>query len=460
MVASLRWRLMLVLLAPLLSLALLSAWSGWRAAAQIDRLQDQRLARLLPLLADSVIPGEAGAPVLVMAPPLQQFLGTDGQTMTAFAVADLQGTVLAGHAWLAGLPRAGDAVDFRSEQGGGAIWRIARQQQVTRAGPMVLALADASDTRQQWVRAIWWEVTLPHLVIMSLAFAAMRWSLGCVTRPLRELTRIIEQRSAEDLGPIPDDASPKEVRPLIAALNRLFRLVDGQAEGQRRFISDASHQLRTPLAALQSQVEAWAHAGRRISPPGQLGTLLLPIEQIEMLRSATRRTSGLANQLLALSRADARSLRAEPTRPVNLVALCEGVLELHLERATDRGIDLGVELQPAMAQGYEWLLREALSNLVDNAIKYSPAGRAVTIRCGPLGMRGAFVEVDDEGIGIPADERARVLQRFYRVRGCEVEGTGLGLAIAEEIARAHGSQLDLQTGSSGHGLRIRMAFGG
>jgi two-component system sensor histidine kinase TctE len=262
------------------------------------------------------------------------------------------------------------------------------------------------------------------------------------------LKEAVERRSPRDLRAFDENVSPEEVRPLVRSLNRLFGLVDAQAESQRRFVADAAHQLRTPLAGLQAQVEAWAQAA---NSPG--ATLQLPAEQVHKLRGATRRTSQLANQLLALSRADARTMQAQPRQCVDVKTLCSDMLETHLDAASAKHIDLGLDAWPAHVMGHDWLLRELLGNLVDNAVKYTPAGGTVTIRGGRVGGR-ALLEVEDDGPGVPAEERQRVLERFYRVPGTGGEGNGLGLAIAQEIARVHHSQLELRAGAGGRGLKV------
>ena len=185
-------------------------------------------------------------------------------------------------------------------------------------------------------------------------------------------------------------------------------------------------------------------------------TITLAADKTIKLRSATRRTSQLANQLLALSRADALSVAAQPMQRVDLNDLCESMLALHLDAATHKGIDLGLEAELAQAHGHEWLLRELLGNLVDNAVKYTPAGGSVMIRCGkvPGQPEAAFVEVVDNGPGIALEERANALERFYRVLGTVGEGNGLGLAIADEIAWIHKTQLVLDDArGAAHGLR-------
>ncbi len=459
MLSGLRRRLLVMILGPLLLLAITSAWLEYRAAGGVTELQDQQLLALQPLLADSVIAGEGGGspgPSLLLAPEVDQFLLARPGT-SAYAIASAQGQLLFGESWLlaAGPAPLSRQPRFESSEHQGMTWRVVRQRHPTSLGELEVAVADASSPRQRWARAILLKVLLPHVVILAAAALAVHWAVDRALRPLLDLTEVVERRSPQDLSAIDLQASPREVRPLVAALNRLFRLVDAQAEGQRRFIADAAHQLRTPLAGLQAQVEAWAQAARRISPPGGHGTMLVPIEQIEKLRSATRRTSQLANQLLALSRADARSMAAQPMERVELKPLCESLLESYLDAASAKHIDLGLDVRSAAVPGYEWLLRELMANLVDNAVKYTPEGRNVTIRCGPT-ERGAFLEVEDDGKGVAAADLPHLLDRFYRVPGTQGEGTGLGLAIAQEIARVHHSQLQLESGVGGRGLRVTL----
>jgi two-component system sensor histidine kinase TctE len=249
------------------------------------------------------------------------------------------------------------------------------------------------------------------------------------------------------------------VRPLVDSLNRLFALVNAQAEAQRRFVADAAHQLRTPLAGLQAQIEAWGQAARALQGPNDL--LSLRVEQVMRLRAASRRTAQLANQLLALSRADATTASTQRMQRVDLKALCENVLAMHLDDAGAGHIDLGLEAEAAQVDGHEWLLRELLINLVDNAIKYTPPGGHVTLRCASRPVQGrcrTLLEVEDDGVGIPPEEHSKVLQRFYRMPGPAAEGNGLGLAIADEIARAHGTPLQLNVGQGGRGLRVGVCF--
>jgi two-component system, OmpR family, sensor histidine kinase TctE len=456
--SGLRRRLLVMLIAPLILLALINAWFDYRSADNVALQQDQRLLALVPLVADSLIAEGArkgDPPVVLLAPPVEEFV-KERPGYSAYAVLDPDGKVLHGEAWLASQVPASQEPELHSEEQGGVTWRIVRQRQQSVLGEVVIVVADGSDPRQQWARAILFKVLLPNLVLLAAAAFAVRWAVERALRPLLELKDAVERRSPRDLSAIDESASPEEVRPLVQSLNRLFGLVNAQAEGQRRFIADAAHQLRTPLAGLQAQVEAWAQAAHGA---GGDGLLKLPVDQVHKLRGATRRTSQLANQLLALSRADARTMQAQPMQRVDVKELCETILEQHLDAASRKHIDLGVDTQPVQVMGHEWLLRELLTNLVDNAVKYTPEGGTVTIRCGRRGEQ-AFVEVEDDGPGVPPAERPRILQRFYRVQGTQGEGTGLGLAIAEEIARVHHSHLLLAEGHAGRGLKVTLHLPG
>jgi two-component system sensor histidine kinase TctE len=447
--SGLRRRLLVMLIVPLALLAVLNAWFDYRSADNVAAQQDQRLLALVPLVADSVI-AQGDPPLLLLAPAVEDFV-KEGDGFATYALIDADGKLLNGDAWLEGLPPPGEEPEFHSEEHRGATWRIVRQRQATVLGEVTVAVADGSDPRQQWLRSVLLKVLVPNLVLIGAAAFAVGWAVERALKPLLALKEAVERRSPRDLSAIDASASPEEVRPLVDSLNRLFGLVDAQAESQRHFVADAAHQLRTPLAGLQAQVEAWAQAA------STRPTLELPSEQVQKLRSATRRTSQLANQLLALSRADARGLHSQREQHVELKSLCEDILQSHLDAATARQIDLGMDTEPAQVMGHAWLLRELLANLVDNAVKYAHEGGAITIRCGTQdGV--AFLEVEDDGPGVAPAERPRILERFYRVQGTQGEGNGLGLAIAEEIARVHRSHLLLQPGAGGRGLKVTLVL--
>ena len=452
-------RLMLLLLLPLLLVSLINIGYDVRLADIATNQQDKQLAALAPSLADSVVAkgnSERDGVGLLMSPAVGEFL-REKHDLAAFALLNSEGRVMLGEEWLGAYPPSSHVAEFSSEERDGVTYRIVSQRFDTAAGDLTVRIADGSDPRQQWMHGLWYKVFWPNLLLAIVVAFAVNWAVRRALRPLLELKVAVEGRSLRDLSHLNPLGSPDEVRPLVESINRLFDLVNAQAESQRRFVADAAHQLRTPLAGLQSQVEAWAQALE-----GQ-SEITLTTDQVLKLRQATRRTSQLANQLLALSRADVGTTGAQPSQKVDLKATCETILEEQLAHAASKGIDLGLEAQPVRADGYEWLLRELLANLVDNAIRYTPAGGRVTVRCGrrgayPLGPLQPFVEVEDDGPGIPPQDHDKVLQRFYRLPGSVGDGNGLGLAIADEIARLHGDRLSMEQGAYGKGLRIGMVW--
>ncbi|MCB1974103.1 MAG: sensor histidine kinase N-terminal domain-containing protein, partial [Burkholderiaceae bacterium] len=348
MTSDLRNRLLLLLVLPLCVLALLGAWMDYRSADEAASRHDQRLLRLLPALADSVLArgaDEGDTPVWLLAPPVEDFLRHSNYT--SYSVRDLSGRLLLGDEWVHGAVPATLEPEFHSVEFGGVTYRVAVQRGRTGAGELVVALADGTDPRQQWAQHLLLRVLLPNLVLVAAAALAIHWAVRRAFKPLVDLAAAVERRSPRDLSAIDEAASPSEVRPLVHSLNRLFTLVNAQAESQRRFVADAAHQLRTPLAGLQAQVEAWAMLARSgiktvdgvpdsrpNRPPGQyrkaVSAITLGASEIEKLRDATRRTSQLAHQLLALSRADARSLDGQTMQRVDLRELCENMLEMFL----------------------------------------------------------------------------------------------------------------------------------
>jgi two-component system sensor histidine kinase TctE len=477
MSSGLRRRLLLLLLVPLTLLAVINTWFDYRSADNAALQQDRQLLQLAPLLADSVVaPGKTAAdpPLLLRAPAIEDFLKESEHA--AFGVADLDGQVLLGADWLTGLPPTTTEPEFASEEHNGVVYRIVSQRVRTAGGELVMRLADGSDPRQQWLAQVLQKVLLPNLILMALGVLVINWAVGRALAPLLMLKNAVEHRSPRDLSPLDAEASPEEVRPLVQSLNRLLALVHAQAQSQARFVADAAHQLRTPLAGLQSQIEALAQSAEHVDEvrdvnheliqngPAALikesnGAIFLDATQVQRLRAAARRTTQLANQLLALSRVDARNPAAQSPEHVDLKALCEGLLEDQLDAAAAKSIDLGLEAQPVRVWGQMWLLRELLSNLLDNAIKYTPAGGTVTLRCGHTGPeRAPMLEVEDNGPGIAPEYRQCVLDRFFRVPGSPTEGNGLGLAIADEIARVHGGQLQVGEGAAGCGARFTLVL--
>jgi two-component system sensor histidine kinase TctE len=240
---------------------------------------------------------------------------------------------------------------------------------------------------------------------------------------------------------------PQEIRPLVSALNGLLARLNGAIDGQKRFIANAAHQLRTPLAGLKTHAEL----ARRDPGQGEMRALL------DMIAGETERTSHMVNQLLALARTEPGVGPVCGSDPVNLRDVASRAVQSWVPKALAKNIDLGFELDDAWTLGDALLLRELLANLLDNAIAYTGPGGAVTVRT-RVADRGVFLEVEDNGIGIPESERAHVFERFYRVTGIGGEGCGLGLAIVSEIADRHDAQIQIITPSQGRGTCLRVIF--
>lgn len=298
--------------------------------------------------------------------------------------------------------------------------------------------------RSQAARGILLSSLFPEILIALATLVIVWFGVKRGLWPLARLSEEIKARSPRDLRPIDTAAAPEETRPLVSALNGLLGEVAGAAQNQQRFLANAAHQLRTPLAGLQAHTEL---------------ALAQPMPEVcrahlEHVHQATIRTARLANQLLALARAEPGARSA--TAAVNLRGVVEGEADAWVHQALGREVDLGFELEAAPVRGDAFLLREAVANLVHNAIEYSQRGGRVTVRTGSNGAR-SYVEVEDDGPGIPPQERERVLERFYRVPGTPGTGSGLGLAIVREIAAGHGGFISM-TDNGTKGCRVALTF--
>ena len=296
-----------------------------------------------------------------------------------------------------------------------------------------------------------WELVLASalrlLAVVVLAAAITWFGVRKGLESLIHLQQLIRTRSPQDLRPI-TQVVPLEVRDLVDAINQLMARLEANLATMQRFIADASHQLRTPLAGLQAQVEMLL---REQDPPAHS-------KPLQKLLAATHRTSHLADQLLSLARASPES-GALTLVPIDLTALAKTVTREAVPRAIVRQMDLGFEGEgPLIVHGDPLLLQELLKNLIDNALRYCPAQSHITIRTARTAVGEALLEVEDDGPGIPPGESARVLERFYRIPGAPGDGSGLGLAIVSEIADRHGAVMALDSGAAGRGLRVRLVF--
>ncbi len=316
----------------------------------------------------------------------------------------------------------------------------------------VIQIAQPMSVRSRLAAAAALRMLVPLLALMPLLGALIWYLVGRGLRPLARLARDVACRRPDSLDPLRAEGIPDEARPLVQALNRLLERLDQALGAQRAFVADAAHELRTPLAALQIQLQLTERAVDEDARRAALAEL----------RSGLQRATHLVQQLLTLARTEPGGSGDVPLIRVVLADVARQGLADHAALAEARRIDLGAEqLDDRLAViGDPAALRTLVGNLVDNAIRYTPQeGRVdVAVRREP-GAAGqtCWLTVDDSGPGIPADERERVLGRFYRRPGVDEPGSGLGLSIVRSIAERHHARLVLDASPHG-GLRVAVGF--
>jgi two-component system sensor histidine kinase TctE len=350
-------------------------------------------------------------------------------------------------------PAGASEVKLRDDEVHNDNVRIAYQwvSVVPGGSPALVQVGETMTKRSRLATEIIKGVILPQFVILPIAVLLVWLALARGLAPLNALQQRIRLRPSDDLSPIDDREVPEEVTPLVQAINDLLERQQSSLQTQKRFLADAAHQLKTPLAGLRMQAEL---AAREIESGRQDPRALRA--SFEQMANASERAAHMVNQLLSMARAEAQNPQ-QAFKPVDLDALACDVMRDFVPRALDKSIDLGYEgpsassdpegIPPdsALVNGHAVLLRELIANLVGNALHYTPSGGTVTLRVmpDPFGQVVAL-QVEDSGPGIPAAERALVFEPFYRALGTAVDGSGLGLAIVAEIARQHGAEVSLQ----------------
>jgi two-component system sensor histidine kinase TctE len=317
----------------------------------------------------------------------------------------------------------------------------------TRAGVILITLADlrvVSDpaTRYGFMSTLLWDFVQLDVTLV-LVWVGIQLGL----RPVKKLRDEIADRSPLDLRPIVESSVPREIVPVVITLNRLFGMLRTSVQSQQQFIANTAHQLRTPITGMQAQLDLLA-----AEPAAQ------PIKnRLLTLQEGIRQLAHSANQLLTLARADPAANVTTRHQAVDLGTIVGEVVAKFFDRALQSVIDLGADVQPASIRADPSLLDDLLSNLVDNALKYTPAGGSVTVSAG-LQNRRPYLAVEDTGPGIPAAEYHRVRQRFYRLPNSPGHGSGLGLAIVDEIARLYEATVTIGAGANGRGTKVLVQF--
>jgi two-component system sensor histidine kinase TctE len=444
---SLRRRLLWRLLLPLSALLVLSGFvSYWLSLHYADSVYDGWLYDSAHSLAQQVRPGISGATLDLPAAAEHVFSWDDTDT-TYYSIVTATRGVVAGNAQLPSPPadarRFREAAHYEARVDDEPVRVSSLEIRVPQSGEKVrVVVAETMHKRNRLAREILSAVLVPQALLILVAVALIWRGVGQGLQPLAEIEQRIRAQSSHRLQPIADAGTPLEVWPLTHALNDLLSRLDALLSAQRKFIADAAHQLRTPLTALQLNVE------RALTETSEEGRL----DALQELRRGTQRAAHLSNQLLSLARAEPGAVHQRFER-LNLPTLAREIGAEWVPRALSRQQELSFETESENVGVYgdATLLGEALINLLDNALKYAGDGARVqlSVQQYPPGFT-----VADDGPGIVPALRSRVFERFNRGDRVVGEGTGLGLSIVGEIASAHGGSVSVVDGPGGRGAAI------
>jgi len=437
---SIRARLLALSLSALAAVGLITVWLAYRGALhEIDELMDAQLAqyaRIMLALAHEAEHDEVKPPDI------------EGHTYASRLMFqiwhrehDIDRLLLrspeAPTDWPAAAPRSG----YGQLHLGDTAWRVF----VAGSDDKVVLAALDLGIRDELARDLALGNLKPYLVGLPLLGLLLFFVIRSGLRPLSSLRQELARRSPEQLDAIVDADAPRELAPLIGALNRLFERVAGTLANERRFTSDAAHELRTPLAALRMQLQV-----AQRTPDDD--------ERIEAIAKALRggeRMTHLVAQLLALARLEGQGAGIERI-PISLSDLVRDSAGEFSDEATRKGIDLGQAIAPDIVlPGNADLLRILLRNLLDNALRYVPAGGHVRLSLA-RDAEGATLSVADDGPGVATGDRARLGERFNRLGPQTTEGVGLGLSIVRRIVELHGGRVEFGAGIDGRGLEVRV----
>ncbi|HUO43540.1 MAG TPA: sensor histidine kinase [Burkholderiales bacterium] len=450
---TLRSKLLIWLLAPLTAVALISAITGYYIALRFSTLAYDRTLFETARDISNQVSTVANKTHVDLPSVTLDMIRSDQWDRIYYMVSGPDSAFIAGDP---GLPRppAGSPSNkpiYYDARYLGEPVRVAAlyRPMPNSAGTVLVQAAETLNKRRILANEILFAMLLPELILISLVGLVVWYGVARGLRPLTTLQQEIGSRSHHNLSPLPETGVPDEVRPLIHAMNNLLTQLNEAISAQRRFIADAAHQLRTPLAGLKTQM---ALALRQDDLKEVRATL-------HHLDTATANITHMVNQLLSLARAEPGAYCAQTMHKIDLAALARDVTGEWVPQALAKSIDLGFSssLQSAWIEGDPTLVKEMLGNVLDNAIRYTPSGGQVTVLVEPED-EGLSLEVHDNGQGIPETERELVFERFHRVLGNQAEGCGLGLAIVREIANGHGAHVTLKPGTNGAGTCVTVLF--
>jgi two-component system OmpR family sensor kinase len=426
---SIRRKLLLALLSALVLVGLAASGATWLAVRkEADQLFDYQLRQMALSLRDQTLQSQAGLFSSVDYDFLVQVWDSGGALV-----------YLSHYGILIPYSRNG----FTTVVVHGQDWRVFTLAQQDKTIQVAAPVSLRSDRASQMALRI----LVPILASIPL-FGILIWLLvGKELQPLEDIAGAIRRRAPGSLEPIPGGHLPDEVRPMVTELNALLERLREAFEAQRRFTADAAHELRSPLTALQLQIQLI----ERARSPEEIR------EAVDALRAGVKRASRLVGQLLTMAQLEPDAAQERPAE-VQLDQIAAAVVaELEpLAEAKNVTLRLG-RVEPVRVTGHAAGLDTLVRNLVDNALRYTPSGGRVTLEVRNENGR-AVLEVSDTGPGIPPEERRRVFDRFYRLPGSAAGGSGLGLSIVRQIADAHRAEVALDAAEGGKGLRVTVRF--
>lgn len=429
----------------LLSSAVLLAWGAtalftyFDARQQIGQMLDAHLVQSAGLVAAQMEHEMDTPSVEPMARQYKQESGSVFQVWDRSAVLRLR-SANAPQSRLSALEPG-----FSEASIGGERWRIFSRWDDS--GRYLVQMGERFELREALAQSVASHLLHPLAVALPVLALLIWFSVHAGLVPLGVVARQVQRRAPDNLAPLGEGQVPREVAPLVQALNALFARVRASFEQERSFTADAAHELRTPLAGVKTQAQVAMAAGS----PTELRRALSQVVQ------GVDRATHLVEQLLVLARLDPQA-HLPGVAPVALHALAASCIAEQAQCALEKEVDLALDSpDEAVVQGDQTLLAVLLRNLIDNAIRYAPAASEVEVAI----ARAAGVvtlRVTDSGPGISAAERDRVFDRFYRVVGSGEDGSGLGLAIVKRIADLHHATARLSPGPDGRGLVVEVAF--
>ncbi len=444
---SIRKRLLLLLLSMICSVWGIVTWRVYvDTQHEVEELFDANLAQsarvLLGLIKHEMEEYTQGGQEWV---GLENMLGHKYEHKLAFLVGASNGYILVRSATAPKFPKpSNDSPSYNDYWLDGYLWRVF----TLKSGQFFVQTGERYDIRDELISEIM-SSTLSILLMALPLLALLIWlSVGNSFRPLQQVATDIASRTPEQLLPLDIDKIPLEIKALVNALNSLFTRLAHAFENERRFTADAAHELRTPLAGLKTQ----AQVAQRATTPQQRQ------QALQQILIGVDRATHLVAQLLTLARMDAT--QSLPTSPVDLHELLSQLIIDLTPQALEEGIDLGLEktATACITLGNQEALYLMLRNLVDNAIRYTPAGGQVTVSLDNPQPSRLTLTINDTGSGIPPEQREQIFERFYRGENPNILGSGLGLSIAQKVSQLHQVKIQLNDVPNGRGLCVRVDF--